>query len=93
MGYPSQREAVEALHESLMPSSEIAQVTGLPINSVTRIVLNYRVRTGNVLATQKRPNGRTLAPAPDRVTDYAYFNWKKAKAGAKQALHAIKFGV
>ena len=90
MGYPTQKEAIEALHEKGIPSSHIASMTGVPINSVTRAVQDYRIRTGNIINTQVRGEPCRNMISSESIQDYAYYNWKKARAGAREALRAIE---
>lgn len=91
-GYPSQRAAVESLHRKGIASSDISKMTGVPINSITRVVQEYRVRTGHIINTQKRGEPCKAMIASEQIKDYAYYNWKKARAGARDALRAIEFG-
>ena len=92
MGYPTQKEAIEALHEKGIPSSRIASMTGVPINSVTRAVNYYRIRTGNIINTHVRAEPCRDMISSESIQDYAFYNWKKARAGAKDALKAFEFG-
>ncbi|MEO9297584.1 hypothetical protein [Devosia alba] len=96
MGYPSQNEAVIALYEAANHPKLIAKRAGIPLNSVYRVICNYR-----------RVSGRDIAPNPyqpkqevEREPDHHSPMWDmeeprrrmaiiaKARSGARKTLEA-----
>lgn len=93
LGYPSQSAAVRALYREGNEAFEIAEMTGISINSVHRALAGMRRKIG-VKAMRKKPR-QALPPAtsdawPATAHEWRVRNYVKAANGAREALEAMR---